>query len=229
MENLWEKIKAAMKLWQEKHGGKIIPLLEQLKEKLRESPQVRAMTAVVVAACGLGGFFLFQGDEAEMASGANTMQPAAVVQTNTKKADRLEVAGADRAMNEAPLRNPFLPNHPTREESFQKRKNITDNTALGTAAKGAGGISAGGEMVGKVKGMPISVPVKQAVEKEQKQIYLQGIIDTDGTPGALLTLEGQTRFLLAGESWQGYVLESVAGEEAAVNGHIVHIGDTVAM
>ena len=229
MENVREKIKEAMKAWQEKHGERIISLLEQLKQGLRESPQARAMTAAVVAACGLGSFFLFQGDEAEMASGTVFTQPEAAVQRNGKKADRLEVAGADRAMNEAPLRNPFLPNHPTREESFQKRKNITDNTALGTAAKGAGGISAGGEMVGKIKGMPISVPVKQAVEKEQKQIYLQGIIDMDGTPGALLTLDGQTRFLLAGESWQGYVLESVAGEEAAVNGHIVHIGDTVAM
>ena len=228
MENVRERIKEAMKAWQEKYGEGIISLLENLKEGLRESPQVRAITAVVVAACGLGGFFLFQGDEAEMASGANTMQPAVVVQTNTKKADRLEVAGADRAMNKTTLRNPFLPEHPTREESQQRKSGLTNNTVAGAAAKGTVGAT-GGAMVGQINGMPISVPVKQAVGKEQKQIYLQGIIDTEGTPGALLTLEGQTRFLLAGESWQGYVLESVSGEEAAVNGHIIHIGDTVAM
>ncbi len=229
MENLWEKIKAAMKEWREKHGGKIIPLLEQLKEGLRESPQIRAMTAVVIAACGLGSFFLLQGDEAEMASGAISTQPTAVLQTNVKKNDRLEVAGADRAMDKAPLRNPFLPNHPTREESMQKKAQPTNNAVPGAEAKGTGGAAASGAMVGQIHGMPISVPLKQAVEKEQKQIYLQGIIDTEGTPGALLTLEGQTRFLLAGESWRGYVLESVSGEEAAVNGHIIHIGDTVAI
>ena len=229
MENLWEKIKAAMKAWQEKHGEKIISMLEQLKEGLRESPQVRAITAVVIAACGVGGFFLLQGDEAEMASGAISTQPTAVVQTNTKQADRLEVAGADRAMDKAPLRNPFLPHHPTREESLQKKSQPANNAVPGAAAKGTGGAAASGAMVGQINGMPVSVPVKQAVEKEQKQIYLQGIIDTEGTPGALLTLEGQTRFLLAGETWRGYVLESVSGEEAAVNGHIIHIGDTVAM
>ncbi len=229
MERVGERIKAVMNSWQEKWGGKIILLADKLKRGLQESSQVRAMTAVVVTACGLGGFFWLQDDVGETTAVANILEPAAVVQTHAKKVDRLEVAGAEQAVDKSPLRNPFLPNHPTREESLQNRKNSANNPVPGGNVKGAGGAAASGTSQGQISGMPISVPVKQTVEKEQKQIYLQGIIDTDGRPGALLTLEGQSRFLLAGESWQGYVVESVSGEQAAVNGHIINIGDTVAM
>ncbi len=228
MESVGERIKAVMNSWQEKWGGKIILLADKLKRGLQESSQVRAMTAVVVTACGLGGFFWLQDDVGETTAVANIVGPAAVMNTNGKKVDRLEVAGAEQAMDKSPLRNPFLPNHPTKEESLQKKPKISNHAASG-ASMGAGGTAAGGAVQGQVNGMPISVPVKQAVEKEQNQIYLQGIINTDGRPGALLTLDGQSRFLLAGESWQGYVVESVSEEQAAVNGHIIHIGDTVAI
>lgn len=229
MGNVWQGIKDAMKAWQEGHGGKIMLLLERLKQGLRESPQVRAVTAVVAAVCGVGGLFMFQGDGAQMTSGSSSMEPVTLAKMSMKQNDRLEVAGSDVAVNKESLHNPFLPNHPTREESLQDKAKPANSTVPRAAYKETYDSAASGTSAGQPSGMPISVPVKQTVEKEQKQIYLQGIIAAEDMPGALLTLDGQSRFLLAGENWQGYVLESVSGEEAVVNGYVIHIGDTVAM
>ena len=105
--------------------------------------------------------------------------------------NRLDIKGMEEASASTNLRNPFGPNRiidsPAKEKKLPKADNVVSQGNIKLVSTTA---SSEAKTTGKT------------IQAKQPDICLQGIVEMDGSLGALLTLGGENKFLLAGESWE---------------------------
>ena len=116
------------------------------------------------------------------------------------------------------LRNPFGPNRiidsPAKEKKLLKADNVVSQGNIKLESTTA---SSEAKTTGKT------------MQAKQPDICLQGIVEMDGSLGALLTLGGENKFLLAGESWKGYTVENIDKNSIQLGKYKLNIGETIAL
>lgn len=202
-----------------------------------ESLQAKAwLRCALAGAAALAGVLIIYGmDDANqeaMAGGARIVSDEAESLRGQEK-DRLAIKGLEAASSQGALRNPFAPDHAYREAAGKSQPDKLANKRLSSdirQATASVNVQAGAAPAA-AKAQPglAPIPAGRQVNTEDQQIYLQGIIEMDGSPGALLTLKGQSKFLLAGESWQGYTVESIGEDAVLLSGRHIAIGESMAL
>ena len=234
MQKAGEKISSWLKRASDKWqavGWQPQKWLKLFLERLQAKAWLRCALAVVAALAGV--LIIYGMDDANqeaMAGGARIVSDEAESLRGQEK-NRLAIKGLEAASSQGALRNPFAPDHAYREAAGKAQPEKLANKRLSadirqtTASVNAQAASA----AAKAQSGLAPIPAGRQVNTEDQQIYLQGIIEMDGSPGALLTLKGQNKFLLAGESWQGYTVESIGEDAILLDGRHIAIGESMAL
>ena len=220
-ENLNKKIKERLNSLVELGQGDKFTLRKWLrlgKEKIENKPLYRGLLVCTVAMAGIGIIYCMDDDYSENTAGGTKIvaeNPNSVV---GNKRNRLDIKGMEEASASTNLRNPFGPNRmidsPAKEKKLPKADNAVDQGNIKL-------VSTAAPSVDKTTVKP--------TQAKQSNICLQGIVEMDGSLGALLNLGGENRFLLAGESWGGYIVENIDKNSIQLGKYKLNIGDTIAL
>lgn len=234
MQKAGEKISSWLKRASDKWqavGWQPQKWLKLFLESLQAKAWLRCALAVVAALAGV--LIIYGMDDANqeaMAGGARIVSDEAESLRGQEK-NRLAIKGLEAASSQGALRNPFVPDHAYREAAGKSQpeklanKRLSADIRQATASVNAQAAPA----AAKAQSGLAPISAGRQVNTEDQQIYLQGIIEMNGSPGALLTLKGQNKFLLAGESWQGYTVESIGEDAILLDGRHIAIGESMAM
>ena len=188
------------------------------KEKLENEPLYRGLLVCTLAMAGIGIIYGMDYNHSENTAGGTKMVAENLNSEVVNKRSRLDIKGMKEASAQTPLRNPFGPNR--MNESPAKEKNLSKVDK----AVGQGNI----KLVSTTATSADKTTVK-TIQAKQSNICLQGIVEMDGSVGALLNLGGENRFLLAGESWDGYTVENIDTNSIQIGKYKLNIGDTIAL
>ena len=133
------------------------------------------------------------------------------------KRNRLDIKGMEEASASTQLRNPFGPNRMIDSPAKEKKLPKADNA-----------VSQGNIKLVSTTASSEAKPTVKTIQAKQSNICLQGIVEMDGSLGALLTLGGENKFLLVGESWEGYTVENIDKNSIQIGKYKLNIGDTIA-
>ena len=220
-ENLNKKIKERLNSLVELGQGDKFTLRKWLrlgKEKIENKPLYRGLLVCTVAMAGIGIIYCMDDDYSENTAGGTKIvaeNPNSVV---GNKRNRLDIKGMEEASASTNLRNPFGPNRmidsPAKEKKLPKADNAVDQ---------------GNIKLVSTTGTSADKTTVKTIQAKQPDICLQGIVERDGSLGALLTLGGQNKFLLAGESWEGYTVENIDKTSIQLGKYKLNVGDTIAL
>lgn len=209
----------------------------KMAEALFRKPASQGMAAVRLGRHGGTGWRAHHpwhddANQEAVAGGARIVSDEAESLRSQEK-NWLAIKGLEAASSQGALRNPFAPDHAYREAAEKSQPDKLANKRLsadiGQAAASVNVQAGVAPAAAKVQSGLAPIPAGRQVNTEDQQIYLQGIIEMDGSPGALLTLKGQNKFLLAGESWQGYTVESIGEDAILLGGRHIAIGESMAL
>ena len=220
-ENLNKKIREKLNsLVKSGKGIKFAPekWLRLGKEKIENKPLYRGVLVCTVAMAGIGIIYGMDDNHSENTAGGTKIvaeNPNSVVEN---KRNRLDIKGMEEASASTNLRNPFGPNRMIDSPAKEKKLLKADK------AVGQGNIK-----LVSTTAQPADKPTAKPIQAKQSNICLQGIVEMDGSLGALLNLGGENRFLLAGESWGGYIVENIDKNSIQLGKYKLNIGDTIAL
>ena len=219
MENIRD---AGSKVWGKVHAmlGRCFRLCCQprelarcTKEQLISKLWLKGIFVMALLIAGGMAIYLSGNAEVENTAGGtkiNRMDDGRLV---AHESQRLNIKGLEEAARSKTLGNPFSPDHHSIVALPAKENKQVNNERS--------------RMASQPKVAPLPVASVPRVQAEQATIYLQGIIDMDGKPGALLNWQGQNKFLLAGESWQGYTVEGIEENNIVFGGHRLNVGESL--
>ena len=220
-ENLNKKIRERLNfLVKSGKGIKFAPekWLRLGKEKLENEPLYRGVLVCTVAIAGIGIIYCMDDNHSENTAGGTKIVAENLNSEVRNKRNRLDIKGMEEASASTNLRNPFGPNHiidsPAKEKKLPKADNVVGQGNIKLVSTAAPSVD--------------KTTVKPTHAK-QSNICLQGIVEMDGSLGALLTLGGENKFLLAGESWEGYTVENIDKNSIQIGKYKLNIGDTIAL
>ena len=195
-------------------------LMEYGKKQLGSKYWLRGILAVVLLGAGGLAIYWTGGADAENTAGGARINREDSDRLVARESQRLDIKGLEEAAAAKALGDPFSPNHYSagsiavkEKKSLKGMKQLDKDTAKATSRQKK-------ELVVPANSLPQS-------PAEQSRIYLQGIIDMDGKHGALLNWQGQNKFLLAGESWQGYAVEGIEENNIVLGGHRLNVGESL--
>lgn len=220
-ENLNKKIREKLNsLVESGKGIKFAPekWLRLGKEKIENEPLYRGVLVGTVAIIGIGIIYCMDDNHSENTAGGTKIVAENSNSEAANKRSRLDIKGMKEASAQTPLRNPFGSNRMNESPAKEKKLPKADK------AVGQGNI----KWVSTAATSADKTTVK-TIQAKQSDICLQGIVEMDGSLGALLTLGGQNKFLLAGESWEGYTVENIDKNSIQLGKYKLNIGDTIAM
>mgnify|MGYP004463832023 CR=1 FL=1 len=220
-ENLNKKIREKLNsLVKSGKGIKFAPekWLKLGKEKIENEPLYRGVLVGTVAIAGIGIIYGMDDNHLENIAGGTKIVAENSNSEAVNKRSRLDIKGMEEASAQSPLRNPFGPNRMNESPAKEKKLPKADK------AVGLGNI----KLVSTTATSADKTTVK-TIQAKQPDICLQGIVEMDGSLGALLTLGGQNKFLLAGESWEGYTVENIDKNGIQLGKYKLNIGDTIAL
>lgn len=220
-ENLNKKIRERLNfLVKSGKGIKFAPekWLRSGKEKIKNEPLYRGVLVGTVAIAGIGIIYGMDDNHSENTAGGTKIVAENLNSEAVNKKSRLDIKGMEEASASTQLRNPFGPNRMIDSPAKEKKLPKADN------AVGQGNI----KLVSTAATSADKTTVK-TIQAKQSNICLQGIVEMDGSLGALLNLGGENRFLLAGESWDGYIVENIDKNSIQIGKYKLNIGDTIAL
>ena len=220
-ENLNKKIREKLNsLVKSGKGIKFAPekWLRLGKEKIENEPLYRGVLVGTVAIAGIGIIYCMDGNYSENTAGGTKIVAENLNSEVGNKRNRLDIKGMEEASTPTQLRNPFGPNRMIDSPAKEKKLPKADK------AVGQGNI----KLVSTTATSADKTTVK-TIQAKQSNICLQGIVEMDGSVGALLNLGGENRFLLAGESWDGYTVENIDKNSIQIGKYKLNIGDTIAL
>ena len=220
-ENLYKKIREKLNsLAESSKGIKFAPekWLRLGKEKIENEPLYRGVLVGTVAIAGIGIIYCMDGNYSENTAGGTKIVAENLNSEVGNKRNRLDIKGMEEASTPTQLRNPFGPNRMIDSPAKEKKLPKADK------AVGQGNIK-----LVSTTAQAEAKPTVKTIQAKQSDICLQGIVEMDGSLGALLTLGGQNKFLLAGESWEGYTVENIDKNSIQLGKYKLNIGDTIAM
>lgn len=188
------------------------------KEKIENEPLYRGVLVCTVAMAGIGIIYGMDDNHSENTAGGTKIVAENLNSEVGNKKNRLDIKGMEEASAQTPLRNPFGPNRMNESPAKEKKLPKADK------AVGQGNI----KLVSTAATSADKTTIK-TIQAKQSDICLQGIVEMDGSLGALLTLGGQNKFLLAGESWEGYTVENIDKNSIQLGKYKLNIGDTIAL
>lgn len=188
------------------------------KEKIENEPLYRGVLVGTVAIIGIGIIYGMDDNHSENTAGGTKMVAENLNSEVGNKRSRLDIKGMEEASASTNLRNPFGPNRMIDLSAKEKKLPKADK------AVGQGNI----KLVSTAATSADKITVK-TIQAKQPDICLQGIVEMDGNLGALLNLGGENRFLLAGESWDGYTVENIDKNSIQIGKYKLNIGDTIAL
>lgn len=217
-ENVWGKIHALLGRGV-KLSGQPRELAEYAKEQLGGKPWLKGILVMALLAAGGMAVYVSGNAEADNTAGGtkiNRMDDGRLV---AHESQRLNIKGLEEASLARTLGNPFSPDHHSLAVAAAKANNQPKGVRQLDGEKG--------KAAAQPKEAPVPADSAPRGQAGQAAIYLQGIIDMDGKPGALLNWQGQNKFLLAGESWQGYVIEGIEENNIVLGGHRLNVGESL--
>lgn len=220
-ENLNKKIREKLNsLVKSGKGIKFAPekWLRLGKEKIENEPLYRGVLVGTVAIAGIGIIYCMDDNYSENTAGGTKIVAENLNSEVGNKRSRLDIKGMEEASAPTQLRNPFGPNRMIDSPAKEKKLPKADK------AVGQGNI----KLVSTTATSADKTTVK-TTQAKQSNICLQGIVEMDGSLGALLNLGGENRFLLAGESWDGYTVEDIDKNSIQLGKYKLNIGDTIAL
>ena len=220
-ENLYKKIREKLNsLAESSKGIKFAPekWLRLGKEKIENEPLYRGVLVGTVAIAGIGIIYCMDGNYSENTAGGTKIVAENLNSEVGNKRNRLDIKGMEEASTPTQLRNPFGPNRMIDSPAKEKKLPKADK------AVGQGNIK-----LVSTTAQAEAKPTVKTIQAKQSNICLQGIVEMDGSLGALLTLGGQNKFLLAGESWEGYTVENIDKNSIQLGKYKLNIGDTIAL
>ena len=220
-ENLYKKIREKLNsLAESSKGIKFAPekWLRLGKEKIENEPLYRGVLVGTVAIAGIGIIYCMDGNYSENTAGGTKIVAENLNSEVGNKRNRLDIKGMEEASTPTQLRNPFGPNRMIDSPAKEKKLPKADK------AVGQGNIK-----LVSTTAQAEAKPTVKTIQAKQSNICLQGIVEMDGSLGALLTLGGQNKFLLAGESWEGYTVENIDKNSIQRGKYKLNIGDTIAL
>lgn len=188
------------------------------KKKIENKPLYRGLLVCTVAMTGIGIIYCMDEDYSENTAGETKIVAENLNSEVGNKRNRLDIKGMEEASALTQLRNPFGPNRIIDSSAKEKKLPKADK------AVGQGNI----KLVSTAAPSVDKITVKPTQAK-QPEICLQGIVEMDGSLGALLTLGGQNKFLLAGESWEGYTVENIDKNSIQLGKYKLNIGESIAL
>lgn len=220
-ENLNKKIRGKLNsLVKSGKGIKFAPekWLRLGKEKIENEPLYRGVLVGTVAIAGIGIIYCMDGNYSENTAGGTKIVAENLNGEVVNKRSRLDIKGVEEASTPTQLRNPFGPNRMIDSPAKEKKLPKADK------AVGQGNIK-----LVSTTAQPADKTTAKPIQAKQSDICLQGIVEMDGNLGALLTLGGQNKFLLAGESWDGYTVENIDKNSIQIGKYKLNIGGTIAL
>ena len=220
-ENLNKKIREKLNsLVKSGKGIKFAPekWLRLGKEKIENEPLYRGVLVGTVAIIGIGIIYGMDDNYSENTAGGTKMVAENLNSEVGNKRNRLDIKGMEEASAPTQLRNPFGPNRMI-DSPAKEKKLLKANKAVGQ----------GNIKLVSTTGTSADKTTVKTIQAKQPDICLQGIVEMDGSLGALLTLGGQNKFLLAGESWEGYTVENIDKNSIQIGKYKLNIGDTIAL
>lgn len=220
-ENLNKKIREKLNsLVKSGKGIKFAPekWMRSGKEKIENEPLYRGVLVGTVAIAGIGIIYCMDDNYSENTAGGTKIVAENLNSEVGNKRNRLDIKGMEEASAQTPLRNPFGPNRMNESSAKEKKLPKADN------AVGQGNIK-----LVSTTAQAEAKPTVKTIQAKQSNICLQGIVEMDGSLGALLTLGGENKFLLAGESWEGYTVENIDKNSIQLGKYKLNIGDTIAL
>ena len=188
------------------------------KEKIENEPLYRGVLVCTVAIAGIGIIYCMDDDYSENTAGGTRIVSENHNSEVRNQRNRLDIKGMEEASASTNLRNPFGPNRiidsPTKEKKLPKADNVVSQGNI--------------KLVSTTASSEAKTTVK-TIQAKQPDICLQGIVEMDGSLGALLTLGGENKFLLAGESWKGYTVENIDKNSIQLGKYKLNIGETIAL
>ena len=219
-ENLNKKIREKLNsLAESSKGIKFAPekWLRLGKEKLENEPLYRGVLVCTVAMAGIGIIYGMDDNHSENTAGGTKIVSENHNSEVRNKRNRLDIKGMEEASASTQLRNPFGPNRmidlPAKEKKLPKADNVVGQRNIKLVSTTASSEAK---------------PTVKTIQAKQSNICLQGIVEMDGSLGALLTLGGENKFLLVGESWEGYTVENIDKNSIQIGKYKLNIGDTIA-
>lgn len=220
-ENLYKKIREKLNsLAESSKGIKFAPekWLRLGKEKIENEPLYRGVLVCTVAIAGIGIIYCMDDDYSENTAGGTRIVSENHNSEVRNQRNRLDIKGMEEASASTNLRNPFGPNRiidsPAKEKKLPKADNVVSQGNIKLVSTTA---SSETKTTGKT------------IQAKQPDVCLQGIVEMDGSLGALLTLGGENKFLLAGESWKGYTVENIDKNSIQLGKYKLNIGETIAL
>ena len=220
-ENLNKKIRERLNFLVESGKGiKFAPekWLRLGKEKIKNKPLYRGILVCTVAMAGIGIIYGMDDNHSENTAGGTKIVAENLNSEVGNKRNRLDIKGMEEASAPTQLRNPFGPNRMNESPAKEKKLPKIDK------AVGQGNIK-----VVSTTAPAEAKPTVKTIQAKQSNICLQGIVEMDGSLGALLTLGGEHKFLLAGESCEGYTVENIDKNSIQLGKYKLNIGDTIAL
>lgn len=220
-ENLNKKIREKLNsLVKSGKGIKFAPekWLRLGKEKIENEPLYRGVLVGTVAIAGIGIIYCMDDNYSENTAGGTKIMAENPNSVVGNKRNRLDIKGMEEASAPTQLRNPFGQNRMIDSPAKEKKLPKADK------AVGQGNIK-----LISTTAQAEAKPTVKTIQAKQPDICLQGIVEMDGSLGALLTLGGQNKFLLAGESWDGYTVENIDKNSIQLGKYKLNIGDTIAL
>lgn len=188
------------------------------KEKIENKPLYRGLLVCTVAMAGIGIIYCMDDDYSENTAGGTKIVAENLNSEVGNKRNRLDIKGMEEASAPTQLRNPFGANRIIDSPAKEKKLPKADKTV------GQGNIKLVSTAAPSVDKRTVT-----PTQAKKPEICLQGIVEMDGSLGALLTLGGQNKFLLAGESWEGYTVENIDKNGIQLGKYKLNIGDTIAL
>lgn len=188
------------------------------KEKIENEPLYRGVLVGTVAIIGIGIIYGMDDNHSENTAGGTKIVAENLNGEAVNKRSRLDIKGMKEASASTQLRNPFGPNRIIDSSAKEKKLPKADK------AVGQGNIK-----LVSTTGTSADKTTVKTIQAKQPDICLQGIVEMDGSLGALLTLGGENKFLLAGESWEGYTVENIDKNSIQLGKYKLNIGDTIAL
>ena len=194
-------------------------LVEYAKGQLGSKLWLKGIFVMVLLVAGGMAVYLTGAKEAENTAGGTKINRMDAGRLVAHESQRLNIKGLEEASLAKTLGNPFSPDH--RSAAAVPAKENKQGMASRQVDKEKG------KTASRHQEAPVSAASVPRVQAEQTPIYLQGIIDMEGRPGALLNWQGQNKFLLAGESWQGYTVEGIEENNIVLGGHRLNVGESL--
>ena len=219
-ENLNKKIRERLNSFVELGQGDKFTLRKWLRlgrEKIKNEPLCRGLLVCTVAMAGIGIIYCMDDNHSENTAGGTKIVAENLNSEVGNKRNRLDIKGMEEASAPTQLRNPFGPNRMIDSPAKEKKLPKADNA-----------VSQGNIKLVSTTASSEAKPTVKTIQAKQSNICLQGIVEMDGSLGALLTLGGENKFLLAGESWEGYTVENIDKNSIQLGKYKLNIGDTIA-